>query len=309
MSKFNMLYLIILILFFSACSKQIQDFNNKNIAKEVSITGIASNLSKITSSKIDDYVLNPSPNGRWLLLKSVDQDGKSILKKYNLKKSTSIILTSSANNISGGDWMPNMKSIIYSTNRLNKFVLVKTLGVSGGVGVKYITKPGLGNARLPDVSTNGEEIAFSIFESSYNNQIAKIDSSGENLQLFGNGYSPEFSPNHKKLIFVRKTGDFTHIFSCKASNGNALTQLTSGNSNNYSPSWSPNGNYITFVSDRTDKSHLYIMNKNGKNLTQLTQGNFKVSTPKWSDQGYIYFTSNAGGNWDIWKVKIDNRKL
>ena len=90
-----------------------------------------------------------------------------------------------------------------------------------------------------------------------------------------------------------------------SSSGVNLIQLTTGESKNYSPSWSPDGTKIAFTSNSTgQRRHIFVVDRNGQNLLQLTDGNFDVMCSKWGKDGYIYFSSNAGDNWDIWRLKV-----
>lgn len=47
------------------------------------------------------------------------------------------------------------------------------------------------------------------------------------------------------------------------------------------------------------------MDVNGQNVVQLTDGNLDVHSVDWGNDNYIYFTSSAGGNWDIWRLKVN----
>ena len=45
------------------------------------------------------------------------------------------------------------------------------------------------------------------------------------------------------------------------------------------------------------------MTSNGQRVTQLTDGYFDIDSLTWGEDGYIYFSANAGGNWDIWRLE------
>ncbi len=42
---------------------------------------------------------------------------------------------------------------------------------------------------------------------------------------------------------------------------------------------------------------------NGQGLTQLTEGKFNIHSASWEKDGFIYFSADAGGNIDIWRLK------
>ena len=45
------------------------------------------------------------------------------------------------------------------------------------------------------------------------------------------------------------------------------------------------------------------MSSNGSLVTQLTNGDFDVRNIAWSKRGDVYFSANAGGNWDVWSLR------
>ncbi len=74
--------------------------------------------------------------------------------------------------------------------------------------------------------------------------------------------------------------------------------------NNYSPAYSPSGKYIAFISNRIGYwNHLFIMTENGHDVTQITDGYFDVNSIVWGNDGYLYFSANAGGSLNIWRLK------
>lgn len=296
---------------FDARNKQYSRYNSKyiklkpSIDDQVSITGAAQGLKRVTSSLLEEKVLELSPDKKWLLIE-ISEKGKrnKTLQKINLSKGIRVLLTQQTSSSIMGRWLPNMSGYVFSTNRLGKYTLAQSLGVSGEAGVRFITNTSLGNAIYPSISPNGKEIAFTI-KQGRQNQLAIINTNGKNLRMYGNGLSPCWSPNGKNLVFSRKVGKFYHLFLMNPDSGTEIIQLSSELASDKYPVWSPKGDKIAFISDRVNgRRHIFIMDKNGQNVTQVTEGFYDVSSVEWGKDGYIYFSANAGGNLDIWKIKI-----
>ncbi len=276
----------------------------------VSITGAASALRKMTTS--ETYELNPqlSPDKKWLLMQ-VHEAGenasyKSVLQKISVENSSRIILTRKNNNSRKGTWLPDSSAIVFASDKLGPFTIVQSMGVTGESAVKFITPPSFSPAMYPDVSPDGKQVAFSLYRTEKDNQICVINNDGSNLRVYGDGYAPKWSNDGGKLLFARNVGKYSRIYTMESEAGANLMELSSVEANDRDASWSPDARKIVFISDRTNnRSHLFLMDINGQNIVQLTDGNFDVNSVDWGKDNYIYFSSNAGGNLDIWRLKVN----
>ena len=278
------------------------------LAETVSITGSAGLLKRVTTGGPGEKVCDLSPDKQWLLIEVFETGPKAshhhVLQKINLSTRAKVLLSPKGSDSRQAVWHPDGNSFIFVSNRLGERTIVQSLGTAGEVGVRFITQPSLGTARLPSVSPGGNDIAFCIGSSLSNQTLAIIHRDGSNLRMFDYGREPKWSPDAKTLLFVRKVGEHNRIFSMDAQTGTNLIELSSTACNDTNPEWAPNGNHIAFLSDRVNgRKHLYIMNRNGQNITQLTDGVFDISSLLWGKDGFIYFSANAGGNWDIWRLK------
>jgi hypothetical protein len=82
-------------------------------------------------------------------------------------------------------------------------------------------------------------------------------------------------------------------------------------SNCFNPAISADGNRILFVSDQgTDdqgrhNNDIYVANKDGSGIHRITQNGSDDIMPAWSpEEGVIYFLSNRGGAYNIWRAKL-----
>ena len=289
--------------------KKIPDviYLKRKYAESVSITGSAGALKRLTTGGPGENVLDISPDKKWLLME-VFETGKGassnhILQKIDLHTGTKVVLSPKTSDSRYGCWAPDMNSIVFVSNRLGQWTIVQSLGTSGEIGVRFITQPALGSAVYPRVGPTGKDISFSIRRSEGRAQLCIIEKNGTNLRMFGQGIQASWHPGGETIVFIRQVGEYKQIFQMDASSGANLIELSSMASNNYSPVFSPDGRYIAFISDRVGgRKHLYIMSANGQGVTQLTDGYFDVSHMTWGEDGFIYFSANAGGNWDIWRL-------
>ena len=130
--------------------------------------------------------------------------------------------------------------------------------------------------------------------------------------LLSNGYQPSFSPDGKKVAYVKYSSDAksTSIWVMNV-DGSEQVQVTDAKKGfAFHPRWSPDGKRIVFQSSKKDKkdADLYVVNTDGNGLVQLTVNKSYDGQPYWTTDGYIYFVSdrgNAPGNYQIWRFKYE----
>uniref|UniRef100_UPI004047811A TolB family protein n=1 Tax=Aliarcobacter sp. TaxID=2321116 RepID=UPI004047811A len=271
------------------------------IAKTVGVTGAAGELKRLTFGGYEELVSKLSNDKNWLLIDtySIENGVRSntIIQKLNVHSGAKMILTPANSDNKRAIWSSYDESIIFTTKRSGS-AIVESMGVNGENGVKFITNSSLGTSSDANMNKEGTDIVFVL-----NDSISMINPNGTQIRMFGNGFGPKFSPNGEKVLFAKKAGDYIHLFTMR-NNGTELMEITSEAANDYEGSWSPDGNKIAFISNRANNhNHLYVMDAAGDNIIQLTDGEFDVSSLDWGDDGFIYFSANAGGNRDIWKLK------
>jgi hypothetical protein len=121
-----------------------------------------------------------------------------------------------------------------------------------------------------------------------------------------------------RVYFVRMDEDAKkkQIYSIQA-DGKLETALINQENlkaaNCFNPAPSPDGgSRIAFVSDAGVDEHLrhnndlYVMNADGTGLERLTQNGSDDIAPAWSpsEDGVLYFLSNRGGAYNIWRMKL-----
>ena len=120
-----------------------------------------------------------------------------------------------------------------------------------------------------------------------------------------------------KVVFVRVDQETRkkQIFSITA-DGKLETVLINQEdfrkANCFDPAVSPDGSHILFASDAgTDEqgrpnNDIYMIDSDGSALKRLTQNGSDDIQPAWSpsEEGVIFFLSNRGGAYNIWRMKI-----
>ena len=76
-----------------------------------------------------------------------------------------------------------------------------------------------------------------------------------------------------------------------------------GNTLTGSPKISPDGKRVAFDSRPEGQPEIFVVNVDGSGLTRITNDPAEDVVPAWSADGrWIYFGSNRGGNWQVWRV-------
>lgn len=131
--------------------------------------------------------------------------------------------------------------------------------------------------------------------------------------LLGNGSQPRFSPDGKRIAYVKYSSDAQScsIWTMDIDGSNPVQVTDAKKGFATSPCWSPDGSKILFSSYKKDKKDydLYVIGVDGNGLMQLTKNKSYDDYPYWTRDGYIYFTSDRGGksgNYQIWRFKYGN---
>jgi Tol biopolymer transport system component len=92
---------------------------------------------------------------------------------------------------------------------------------------------------------------------------------------------PAWSPDGRKLAFVRKRAGNTEVYVMNA-DGSAQRNLTRNAAGDNSPAWSPDGRKIAFLSDRDGNPEVYVMNADGTGQLNVTRSPANEGWFAWS---------------------------
>jgi Tol biopolymer transport system component len=296
-----------------------------NNAGALAATGAAGALSRVTTGAEDETAPSGEIDGKTLLFQvsttSQDANGNpstqsSIVGVDPESGVGRTIFTPPNTQALDPEWMPNGQGFMFSTDSMGSMALVRSLAGAANSSVSVIVGGNLvSNPRAPAVAPDGHHVAFMTqVRGDWSVAVAGID--GTRLTMLGPGYYPSWTADGKRLVFARTVNGHNQLFSCDATSGASLTQITVDASDNSWPHVSPDGRYIVFSSNRGWNTqpngtaehtfNLYAVHLDGTALTQLTSGPGESIYPLWGKDGWVYFAADPtgkGGNHDIWRLQ------
>jgi len=203
-------------------------------------------------------------------------------------------------------WDPDGSHVLFArTSRLGRraFWRLPILGKSAPQLVNVGDNP-----TQPAFSQQRSRWAFSMRISRYD--IRLIDTSNPRAQpsLFASSTqldaNPQFSPDGKRVTFSSSRSGGIEIWIAD-SDGSRPLQLSSLAITG-SPRWSPDGSRIAFDAISEGNADVYVVDVAGGPPRRLTSSPAEDVVPGWSADGrWLYFTSNRGGDRQIWKMPAD----
>lgn len=218
-------------------------------------------------------------------------------------------LTFDRRQIAGVSWMPDSRSIVFSSNRDGTFALWR-IALSGGAAELI---PAVGaSATDPSVATDGRRIAYT--DSFENTNIWRTRASTPNgvnstpeQFIFSSrrNDSPQYSPDGEKIAFVSDRSGSWQIWVCDSAGANPIQLTSFGGSVTGTPRWSPDGRWLAFDSREEGHSAIYLLSAAGGVPKRLDVNSFEETMPSWSRDGkWVYFTSNRAGPSQLWKKPV-----
>jgi Tol biopolymer transport system component len=217
-------------------------------------------------------------------------------------------LTFDERNVTGLDWTPDGKRIVYSSSNLPGGWRLWMVPASGGQpGRLGITGE---NARGVSVSHAENRLVYtremhtlSIWRAP---GLTSSDKKSLPVRIIAStrgDAEPQISPNGERVVFSSVRSGNTELWSCDREGRNPVQLTSFGGPDPGSPRWSPDGRWIAFDWPKTGNYNIYVMNADGGPSRRLTTGPFSYIRPSWSGDGrWIYFGSNRSGDYQIWKA-------
>ena len=116
--------------------------------------------------------------------------------------------------------------------------------------------------------------------------------------------SPMISPDGKMVVFTSERVGWWKIWTMSLES-REVKQLTDKSSADYSPSWSQDGKQIVFTSSRDGNQEIYMMDEDGSNQRNITKNSSEDTMPYWGTDGYIYYSTEADGAYQIARIRPD----
>ena len=207
---------------------------------------------------------------------------------------------------------PDGTAILFSSNRTGPNPTLWRIALTGGGGITKITNT-LAEDYSPCVSPDKEFIVYTSNPLGADEaQIWKVGYNGLLPTQLRVGRAPNVSPDGTKILFIRRDKDSKkEQLWIMNIDGSQETQLTSNTDFDIEDArWSPDGYKIVYASNEgvdSRKRHnfdIWFMDTDGTNRTQLTTNGSRDDNPCWDRNGmFIYFRSNRGGAWNIWRFE------
>jgi hypothetical protein len=265
-----------------------------------------------------------SPDGSKLIFSVLQSRGETDLRSQLMMIRTDG--TGGVENFSDGKsldlhpaFTPDGKNVVFSSNRGGKRQSIWSMSASGNPGITQLTSDD-NNDLWPSIDAARHLFYQAFVDTRPDPRLFLVElgkTTRTDLTQAG-GYQPRVSPEAKPdsgtLLFSNineKTGK-RDLFSVKTEGGNPENLTNSPDVDDFDPAWNHEGTKIAYVSDAgvdEDQRHnfdLWLLDlaHPGPPLQLTTNGSWD-DCPVWDPSGqYLYFRSNRGGEWAIWRIGV-----
>ena len=147
-----------------------------------------------------------------------------------------------------------------------------------------------------------------VFGSFEGGDIWRVEiSSGQETKIIDGAFNPTLSPDGKSIAYDASRSGPRRIWMCDASGHNPqqISTDVSEEVGHVRPRWSTDGKRIVFQNIERTKFNIRMVELDGRKMTWITNDLNNNLNPVWSSKNeYIYFSSDRGGGYNIWRVGV-----
>ena len=263
-----------------------------------------------------------SPDGQWLLFTVLTaKDKNSFRSQIQMIKTDG----SSSPSIFGDgrslDLMPSFSAdgsqIVFASNRGGRHMTIWQMAANGEGGITQLTS-GDTTDLWPTVDSDPRpRLYYEALVDSRPDPRLYMTQLGTTLRTdltMAGGEQPRVSPKADSVLFTMpnaKTGK-REVFRMSDRGGAAVNLTNLPDFDSFDAVWSKDGNRIAFVSDRGadadnhNNFDIWVLDvRHPDKPTRVTTNGSWDDSPAWDPASrYIYFRSNRGGSWGIWRVTL-----
>lgn len=245
-----------------------------------------------------------SADGSQLAFVRTSSVGVKDVHVLQVSEGTTKRITKDRSYVSGLAWSQDPGRIVFSSSRTGAPSLW-TIGVRGR---EPKVLPGIGgDAVYPAVSRQGRRLTYT--QMSLKNDIWRTSIDGSSgpsplIRSTRHDINPQFSPDGSSIAFASNRHGSLEIWMCGSDGSNPI-ELTNfrAATGAGSPRWCPDGSQVIFDCRVNGKADVFEVSARGSSPKRITSGAGENVVPSWSRTGWIYFASNSGGDWQIWRMR------
>lgn len=262
-----------------------------------------------------------SPDGKLIVYSLVEPDGQGKPKtRLYLCRSDTIGGSTSVTDGRSIDLTPTFNpagdAILFSSDRGGGKLQVWSIPVDGQSGATRLTSGDADHLFGSLESTPKPRVFYQALipgqdvPKLYSNAVGTVF---ETDLVSTGGFQPRLNPQNNALAFVQFNNATRKTDIVRTSDRGGVTQKITDTPDvsERDPAWSPDGARIAmtaevpFANGEGMQTDVYLTDATGGNLRAVTMNDSLDDMPSWNPVGdVLYFRSNRGGKWDIWKIAV-----
>jgi Tol biopolymer transport system component/DNA-binding winged helix-turn-helix (wHTH) protein len=219
-------------------------------------------------------------------------------------------VTSDDEFVSGVDWMPDGRNLVFSSARILGDRHLWTVAATGGaprrIGIteRWVENPSIARRGRLLLAYSDLQIDRSIWRVPGPSGDPKAVPLRIDQSTRGD-YYPNYSPDGQRIGFVSARSGYPEVW-VSDNNGTNQKQVTFLNRPFMRGSaWSPDGQWLTFSTTVDGHVNIYVVPANGGFPVRVTRESNDQIYPSFSHDGqHIYFCSRLSGSDEIWMTPV-----